>query len=118
MAEGDMAEGDMAEGEREKRMRSVLSLSLAFAGVALLLASVPLASQDPPKQPSTQGYLPYVPIHDPEFISAAEATFMHADDRVIGVVSGKVAKAYPAGIMVQHGLVEDKSPDGPIAITW
>ena len=62
--------------------------------------------------------LPYAAVHDPQFISAADATFMNDPDRVIGVMSGKTAKAYPAGILSQHGLVEDRSPDGPIAITW
>jgi hypothetical protein len=33
-------------------------------------------------------------------------------------MSGRAAKAYPAGILAQHGLVEDSSPSGPIAITW
>jgi hypothetical protein len=33
-------------------------------------------------------------------------------------MAGNVAKAYPAGILSQHGLVEDRSPNGPIAITW
>ena len=46
------------------------------------------------------------------------ATFMNAEDRVIGLMSGKTAKAYPAGILAQHGLVQDDSPSGPIAITW
>ena len=67
-----------------------------------------------PKPPS----LPYAAVHNPEFISAATATFMTADDRVIGLMSGDIAKAYPAGILAQHGLVEDESPSGPIAITW
>ena len=62
--------------------------------------------------------LPYAAVHDPEFIAVPAATFMNADDRVIGVMSGKTAKAYPAGILAQHGLVQDQSPSGPIAITW
>jgi hypothetical protein len=62
--------------------------------------------------------LPYAAVHDPQFISAAAATFMSDDDRVIGVMTGKTAKAFPAGILSQHGLVEDQSPKGPIAITW
>ena len=37
---------------------------------------------------------------------------------VIGVMEGTVAKAYPAAILSQHGLVEDQSPSGPIAVTW
>jgi hypothetical protein len=85
--------------------RSSMMLPFLFAGV---LAS----AQEPPKS------LPYTAVHDPEFISASEAAFMTADARVIGLMSGKIAKAYPAGILAQHGLVEDRSPKGPIAITW
>jgi hypothetical protein len=62
--------------------------------------------------------LPYVAVHHPLFIPAAAATFLHGEDRVIGVLAGKSVKAYPAAILAQHGLVEDQSPDGPIAITW
>jgi hypothetical protein len=62
--------------------------------------------------------LPYAAVHDPQFIGAADASFMGDDDRVIGLMSGTIAKAYPAGILSQHGLVEDRSPKGPIAITW
>jgi hypothetical protein len=65
-----------------------------------------------------QERLPYTAIHDPQFIPASSATFLHDPDRVIGIVSGPVAKAYPAAILSQHGLVEDQSPSGPIAITW
>ncbi|PYR15330.1 MAG: hypothetical protein DMG00_00825 [Acidobacteria bacterium] len=86
-------------------------LVAAVAGSTLIVAGV-LAQA--PAQPN----LPYTAVHDPQFISAAEATFMHDDDRVIGLMVGKTAKAYPAGILSQHGLVEDQSPRGPIAITW
>lgn len=65
-----------------------------------------------------QAHLPYTAIHDPAFIRASDATFMHDDDRLIGIAAGNVAKAYPAGILSQHGLVEDKGPEGPIAVTW
>jgi hypothetical protein len=78
---------------------------------AALLVTTIAAAQDAPS-------LPYVAVHDPEFLAAADATFMHGDDRVIGIMSGKTAKAFPAAILSQHGLVEDKSPKGPIAVTW
>jgi len=81
------------------------------AGV--LLTSRVLAGQNP-----ASASLPYVAVHDPEFIRASDATFMSAEDRVIGVMTGKTAKAFPAGILSQHGLVQDQSPQGPIAITW
>jgi hypothetical protein len=94
------------------RMKPMLpSLSL-FATVVLLGSTAALA------QESTQSSLPYVAVHNPEFISASAATFMNADDRVIGLSSGTIVKAYPAGILAQHGLVEDDSPSGPIAVTW
>ena len=84
-----------------------------FAG-ALLAATAAAAQQAATPAAS----LPYVAVHDPEFLAAADATFMHDDDRVIGLTTGKTAKAFPAGILSQHGLVEDRSPSGPIAVTW
>ena len=93
-------------------------MRLTVAALMLFGALVPFGStiafaQDPKPQ-----NLPYVAVHNPEFVRAAAATFMNADDRVIGLMSGKTAKAYPAGILAQHGLVQDDSPSGPIAVTW
>ena len=88
-------------------------LSIRWSAATLLLAPACFAFQA-----STGANLPYAAVHDPEFISAAEATFMHPGDRLIGVMAGDVAKAYPAGILSQHGLVEDHLPAGPIAVTW
>ena len=76
------------------------------------------AMAGPALQALAQEHLPYVAIHDPEFIPASEALFVGVGDRVIGVTSGTVAKAYPGAILSQHGLVEDQTPDGPIAVTW
>ena len=86
-------------------------LRLASVLAAPLLAGL-AAAQEPKAE------LPYVAVHDPQFISVAEATFMSPGDRVIGLIAGTVAKAYPAAILSQHGLVEDRSPSGPIAVTW
>jgi hypothetical protein len=87
-----------------------------FAGA--LLAATAAAAQQAATPPTPAASLPYVAVHDPEFLAAADATFMHDDDRVIGLTTGKTAKAFPAGILSQHGLVEDRSPSGPIAVTW
>lgn len=90
----------------------------AMIGRAFVLAvgAVAVAGLTSAQQGPTN--LPYAPVHDPQFMSAAEATFLHSDDRVIGVVAGTVAKAFPASILIQHGLVEDRLPSGPIAVTW
>ena len=84
-----------------------------IAAAGLVLAGAMTAAQSQPGKA-----LPYVAVHDPEFIRAADAAFLHDEDRVIGLMAGETAKAYPAGILSQHGLVEDLSPKGPIAVTW
>jgi len=88
------------------------SLSRLAAAATLLAGRLVTA------QSATPPRLPYTAVHDPQFVSVAAATFMNDEDRVIGLMSGTIAKAYPAGILSQHGLVEDRSPKGPIAITW
>ncbi len=87
-------------------------LVLATASLALTFCATYAAQKQ--AAPS----LPYTAVHDPQFIPASSANFLHDPDRVIGLLAGTVAKAYPAAILSQHGLVEDQSPSGPIAITW
>lgn len=84
----------------------------------VLLGTLGLGSITAFGQAASPQNLPYTAVHNPEFIAPRAATFMNAADRVIGLMSGKTAKAYPAGILAQHGLVQDDSPSGPIAITW
>jgi hypothetical protein len=93
-------------------MKPTIATFLLFTTFVLFGFSIAFAQESKPQN------LPYVAVHNPEFISAAAATFMNAEDRVIGLMSGRTAKAYPAGILAQHGLVEDDSPSGPIAVTW
>jgi len=83
--------------------------------VLVLAASIaaPIRAQTPQATP-----MPYTAIHQPEFVAASEATFLQDDDIMLGVVSGKVAKAFPAADLSQHGAVFDKMPDGPISVTW
>jgi hypothetical protein len=62
--------------------------------------------------------MPYAAVHQPEFVAASEASFLQDDDILLGVTSGKVARAYPAADLAQHGAVSDRLPDGPISVTW
>ena len=57
-------------------------------------------------------------ILDPRFGPAAEATWLQADDELIGVVEGDVAKAYPLRILSWHEVVNDTIGDRPIAVTY
>jgi hypothetical protein len=84
----------------------------------LLLSSLAAVAVAVNGQQAAPASLPYTAVHDPQFIAASSATFMHGEDRLIGIMVGSAAKAYPAAILSQHGLVEDQSPDGPIAVTW
>ena len=86
-------------------------LAFELSGLMLVTASTCFAFQTKPN-------LPYKAIENPEFIPAKQAIFMSDRDRLIGVSDGKISKAYPAGILAQHGLVQDKLSDGPIAVTW
>ena len=83
--------------------------------VLVLVAGIaaPIRAQTPPATP-----MPYTAVHQPEFVAASEVTFLQDDDIMLGVVSGKVAKAFPAADLSQHGAVFDKMPDGPISVTW
>ena len=81
---------------------------------AIASACLPRLAPAQTKRPS----LPYVTIDHPQFISASQATFLSSTDMLIGVTEGKTAKAYPAAILAQHGVVQDRMADGPIAVTW
>lgn len=84
------------------------------AGTVLLLALLAV----PPVVSQAAQQLPYVSIENPDFISASAARFLSDGDRLIGLTSGKIAKAYPAAILAQHGVVLDQLAAGPIAVTW
>jgi hypothetical protein len=83
-----------------------------ICGVWILVCLPGLAAQAPPAM------MPYVAVHEPEFVKAADATFLQDDDILLGVASGTVAKAYPAADLAQHGAVADRVPDGAISVTW
>jgi uncharacterized protein DUF3179 len=94
------------------KLKHVQSLVMVAAAVGIFgggSASIAGAS------PQT---MPYTTVDHPQFVPASEATFMSAGDLLIGISSGDVAKAYPAALLAQHGVVQDQTADGPIAITW
>ena len=86
----------------KRRMAIVLMLMLV-AGTA-----VPAFAQTPQGTQPSLAPMPYTAVHDPEFVAASEATFLQDDDIVLGVASGKVAKAFPAADLTQHGAVADR----------
>ncbi len=87
---------------------------MTLLAVVMAIAPMPVSASAPAKNPR----LPYVTIDHPHFITASQATVLFAGDLLIGVIDGKTAKAYPAAILAQHGVVQDQMADGPIAVTW
>lgn len=57
-------------------------------------------------------------IDEPRFVTAAEATFMHDDEPVIGLVAGGVPKAYSTWHLDHHEIVNDVTGGQPVAVTW
>ena len=94
------------------RLKSIQSLVIVAAVVGILGCRPAFAEGTSP-----QG-MPYTAVDHPQFVPASQATFMSASDLLIGISSGDVAKAYPAALLAQHGVVQDQMADGPIAITW
>jgi hypothetical protein len=86
--------------------------ALAALAVGLMGAGVAAQSAAPDRR------MPYVAVHDPVFVPASAASFAQDGDFVIGVATGKVAKAYHTLDLQQHGSVDDEMPDGPIEVTW
>lgn len=57
-------------------------------------------------------------IDKPKFISANEADYLKAEDRVIGVEINGKARAYPIRILNWHEIVNDVHNGKPIAVTF
>ena len=96
--------------------RASLKLSAGVAVIALAIAGSAAAQTRTAKKKAPD--LSYKTIDNPQFVAASQASFLGPKDIVLGVTDGKTAKAYPAAILSQHGVVQDSTADGPIAITW
>jgi hypothetical protein len=57
-------------------------------------------------------------ILQPKFVSASDALFLMADDRVVGVVVKGKARAYPLKILNWHEAVDDSVAGKSFAVTY
>jgi hypothetical protein len=57
-------------------------------------------------------------LTNPRFIKAADAGYLRPDDRVIGLVIGEDARAYPLAILNYHEIVNDTVGKTPVAVTY
>jgi Protein of unknown function (DUF3179)/Galactose oxidase, central domain len=59
-----------------------------------------------------------VAITKPKFLSAKDADFLQADERVVGAFVDKIAKAYPIRILKWHEVVNDITDGKPVVMTF
>ncbi|MCI0359330.1 MAG: DUF3179 domain-containing protein [Planctomycetaceae bacterium] len=57
-------------------------------------------------------------LTSPKLLAADAATYLRDDDRVIGVVIGDEARAYPLAIMNHHEVVNDQIGSTLVAVTY
>ncbi|PKL94368.1 MAG: hypothetical protein CVV18_09135, partial [Gammaproteobacteria bacterium HGW-Gammaproteobacteria-8] len=57
-------------------------------------------------------------IDSPRFVPAARARQLKPEDRVLGVVRGTLARAYPIAILNWHEVVNDRFGDEAVVITF
>ena len=57
-------------------------------------------------------------VDRPRFVPAARARHLKPEDRVLGVVRGKLARAYPIAILNWHEVVNDRFGDEAVVVTF
>ncbi|MBI4328364.1 MAG: DUF3179 domain-containing protein [Chloroflexi bacterium] len=60
----------------------------------------------------------FVPLDDPAFLKAQEATFLPDDDLVLGLEWAGEARAYPVRMVRYHHIVNDAAAGRPLLITY
>ena len=106
-------------GQAPRRKRFVRALALA-AGVAIypVLSGFDLSHHVVPPAEIRDGgpAKDAIPaVREPQFVKAEHATFLESNDKVIGVVVGGRARAYPIKILNWHEVVDDSIAGTPLA---
>ena len=70
------------------------------------------------RPPYTSGNLGFVPLDDPEVLSAAQATYLSDDAMVLGLESNGEARAYPLEMMWYHHITNDILGGDPVLVTF
>ena len=60
----------------------------------------------------------FVPLDNPEFVSADAATFLQPEDRVLGLTVGGESRAYPISMMTFHHVANDELGGLPVLVTF
>ncbi|GEM_PF-1960763 len=98
----------------------------AAVWLLLAVAAVGLSAQAPPSWATASPHIITAPlikkkvggIDHPKFVTPEHADFMQVKERVIGVLVGKDAKAYPVRILRWHQVVNDVIGGRAVAVTY
>ncbi len=85
---------------------------------AVTVASADPAEFDERKLIAGAGSYRYVPLTDPEFVTADEAAFLASDSLVLGLSAGDEHRAYPVRQMWFHHIVNDVVGGSPVLVTY
>lgn len=100
------------------------ALLFLIAALAPVTIGAPVARAAEPAKPAPQIVAANLikekatAITKPKFAAAKDASFLQIGDRVVGVVVGDVAKAYPLRILNWHEVVNDATAGKPVAVTY
>jgi hypothetical protein len=111
------------------RVDVVRTVTFIVAVTVIAVQGLPASAQQPPSLPNVKQIdgdrvhtllrpdaIPS--IDDPQFVPAAEASFMRDDEPVVGMVRTGVAKAYSTWHLDHHEIVNDEVGGKFIAVTW
>jgi hypothetical protein len=59
-----------------------------------------------------------VPLDNPEFVTAAQASYLLDDELVLGLFAEGEARAYPVRMVFYHHVVNDTVGGRPILVTY
>lgn len=60
----------------------------------------------------------FVPLDNPEVVTAEAATFLEPDDRVLGLTANGESRAYPINMMTFHHVANDVVGGLPVLVTF
>ena len=80
------------------------------------IGAAPTTVYDPAGMSSSGGN--FIPLDDPVVISAVDATWINADDIVLGVEWNGEARAYPINQMAYHHIANDTVGGEPLLVTY
>ena len=98
-----------AEPQRPTRTETRSSGQLSFENLTIPRAEIHAGG--PPKDGIPA-------ITDPKVVTAASATFLTPQSRVVGLTIGKESRAWPIAILNYHEIINDTLDGIPIAVTY